>query len=129
MFLHNNHFCSKWKSEVVSFNHAFKELKDNFKLVDKYITEEIVNSHFEYIFIPKKIEFHLTNFIVYDLETRNEDRTRPYNMTFSRLGKMAVSYERDPTQEELKESINDTLSIEGGKCISNALEFFIKLQS
>ena len=40
MFLHSNQFCLIWKSEKVSFNQAFKELKENIKVVDKYITEE-----------------------------------------------------------------------------------------
>ena len=61
-FLYNNHFCLIWKSENVSFNQAIKELKDNFKIVDNYITEENVKSHFEYIYKIKKIESHLTNF-------------------------------------------------------------------
>ena len=54
LFLHNL-FCLLWKSEGVSFNQASKKLKDNFKLVDNYITEENVNSLFEYEFIPKKL--------------------------------------------------------------------------
>ena len=70
------------KSEGVSFKQAIKELKDNFKIVDNYITEENVTSHFKYEFTPKKIESHLTNFIVYDLETHNTDRAGPYNSTF-----------------------------------------------
>ena len=53
-------------------------------MVENYITEENVNFHFEYQFTPNKIESHLTNFIVYDLETHNTDRARPYNMTFFR---------------------------------------------
>ena len=64
LFLYNNHFCLLWKSEGVSFNHAFKELKDIFKMIDNFITEENVNSHSKYEFIPKKIESHLTNFII-----------------------------------------------------------------
>ena len=60
-------------------------MKDNFKIVDNYITEEIVNSHYEYTFIPKKIESHLTNFLLYALETHKKDRARPFKMTFSRL--------------------------------------------
>ena len=40
LFLYTNHFCLIWKSEGVSFNQAVRELKDNFKIVDKYITEE-----------------------------------------------------------------------------------------
>ena len=113
MFLFDNHFCLIWKSEGVSFNQAIKELKDNFKIVDNYITEENVKSHFKYEFIPKKIESHLTNFSVYDLETQNTDRAKPYNMTFYRVSKIAGRYDRDPTQEELQKSIKDTLSFEG----------------
>ena len=47
LFLFNNHFCLIWRSKGVSFNQAIKELKDNFKLDDNYITEENVNSHFK----------------------------------------------------------------------------------
>ena len=82
LFLYNNHFCLIWKSEGVSFNQAIKELKNKFKIIDNYITEKNVNSHFEYIYKPKKIESHLTNFIVYDLETHNTDRARPYVFLF-----------------------------------------------
>ena len=82
LFLYNNNFCLIRKSEGVSFNQTTKELKENFKKVDNYITEENVNSHFKYEFIPQKIESHLTNFIVYDLETFNTNRATPYNMTF-----------------------------------------------
>ena len=49
-------------------------------------------------------------------------------MTFYRLSKLAGGYERDPTQEELKKSINDTLSFEGDNCVGNALEFFLKFK-
>ena len=128
LFIYNNHFCSIWKSEGVSFIQAVKELKDNFKMIDNYITEENVTSHFKYEFIPKKIESHLTNFIVYDLETHNTDRARPYNMTFYRLSKIAGRYERDPTQEELQKSIDDTIAFAGDNCIGNALDFCLKLK-
>ena len=67
--LHNNHFCFIWKSEGVSFIKAIKEVKDNFEIFHNFITEENVNSHFQHVFIPKKIESHLTKIIVYDLET------------------------------------------------------------
>ena len=55
LFLHNNHFCLIRKFEKVSFNQAIKEMKDNFKIVGNYITEENVNSHFKFDFIPKKL--------------------------------------------------------------------------
>ena len=128
LFLCDNHFCLIWKSERVSFIQAIKELKDSFKMVDNYITEEKVNSHFKYEFSPKKIESHLSNFIVYDLETHNTDRDRPYNMTFYRLGKIAGRYERDPTQEELQKSIKDTIAFAGDNCINDALDFSLKLK-
>ena len=89
LYLYNNHFCLIWKSQGVSFNQAIQELKENFKMVDNYITEENVNSHFKYEYKPKKIESHLANFIVYDLETHNTDRARPYVFCFYRLGKLA----------------------------------------
>ena len=47
-------FCLLWKSEKVSFNQAVKEMKDNFKIDNKFITEENVNSHFKNEFKPKK---------------------------------------------------------------------------
>ena len=84
LFLFNNHFCVIWKSEGASFKQAIKELVDNFKIVNNYITEENVNSHFKYEFIPTKTESLLTNFIVYDLETHNTDRARPYCISFYR---------------------------------------------
>ena len=49
LYLYNNHFCLIWKSEGVSFIQPTQELKDYFKLVDIFITEENVISHFEYI--------------------------------------------------------------------------------
>ena len=77
LYFYKIHFCLIWKSEGVSFNQAIQELKDNFKIVDNFITEENVKSRFEYMYKPKKIESHLTNFITYDLETQNTDRARP----------------------------------------------------
>ena len=129
LYLYNNHFCLIWKSQGVSFNQANNELKANFKTVDNYITEKNVNSHFKYEIIPKKIESHLTNFIVYDLETHNTDRARPYKMTFYRLSKIAGRYERDPIPEELQKSINDIIAFAGENCINNALDYCLKLKS
>ena len=95
LFLYNNQFCLELKSQNVSFNQVITELKANFKIVDDYITEENVNSNFKYEFIPKKFESHLPNFIVYDLETHNTDRARPYNMTFYQISKLAGKNDRN----------------------------------
>ena len=87
--LYNNHFCFIRKSEKVSFNQNIKELKDTFKIVDNFTPGGNVSSHFKYEFIPKKIESHLSNFIVYDLYTHNTDRAKPYCISFCRLNKIA----------------------------------------
>ena len=128
LYLYNNHFCLIWKSQGKNFKDAIQELKDNFKIVDNYITEENVNAYFKYEFTPKKIESHLTNFIVYNLETHNTNKARPYNMTFYRLSKIASRYNRDPTKEELQKSINDTIAFSGDNCINDALDYILKLK-
>ena len=128
LYLYNNHFCLIWKSQNVNFNRANYELKNDFEIVDNYITEENDNFQFKYEFTPKKIESHLTNFIVYGLETHNTDRARPYNMTFYRLSKISGRYERDPTQEELKTSIDDTIAFAGDNCLSNASDYCLRFE-
>ena len=75
----------------------------------------------------QKNRFHLSNFIVYDLETYSTDRARPYNGSFYRLSKIAGRCDRDPTREQFKKSINDTLSFVGDNCIGNALDYLIKI--
>ena len=49
-------------------------------------------------------------------------------MNFYRLSKIAGRYERDPTQEEFKKSIDDTTAFAGDNCIGNALDFCLKLK-
>ena len=128
LYLHDNHFCVIWKSQKVSFNQAIQELKDNFKIVDNYITEENVSSHFKYEFSPKKIDSHLTYFIVYDLETHNTDRARPYCISFYRLSKLAGRYNRELTPDELEKCRKDTIVFDGDDCIEKALDFCLKLK-
>ena len=82
LILRNNHFCLLWKSERVSFHQTIRELKHNFKIVNNYITEENVSCHSKKEFILQKYEPHFTNFIVYDLETDNTSRGRPYMLIF-----------------------------------------------
>ena len=128
LYLLNNHFCVIWKSENVSFNQAIQELKENFKIVDNYITEETVKSHFKYEDKPKKNESHLTNFIVYDLETHNTDRARPYVFSFYRLNKLSGRYNRDLNPNELEKCREDTIAFDGDDCVEKALDFCLKLK-
>ena len=125
--LFNNHFCLIWKSEGISSNQTIKELKDHFKIVENFITEENVKSHFECDFIPKKIESHLTNFMTYDLETHNTNRARPYVFCFYRLSKLSGRYDRDLTPDELEKCKKDTIDFYGDNCVSKFLDFCLKL--
>ena len=102
-------------------------MKDNFKIVDNYITEESVKHHFEHIYTPKKIQSHLTNFITYDLETHNTDRAKPYVFCY-RLSKLAGKYYRDLTPYQLEKCKKDTLAFYGDNCVTNALDFCFKLK-
>ena len=128
LYLYNNHFCLIWKSQDVSFKQAFQELKNNFKIVDNYVTEEIVKSFFEYKYKPKKIESHLSNFIVYDLAAHNTDKARPYVFSFYRLSKLAGRYNRDLTPDEVEKCREDTIAFDGGNCVEKALDFCLKLK-
>ena len=103
-------------------------MKDNFKIVDKYITEENIDSHFKYEYTPEKIESYLTNFIVYDLETHNTDRARPYCISFYRLSKLAGRYNRDLAPNELEKCRKDTIVFDGDNCVEKALNFCLKLK-
>ena len=49
-------------------------------------------------------------------------------MIFYRLSKIASRYNRDPAREDLKKSINDTMSFEGDNCIGNAFDFLLEFQ-
>ena len=42
LFLYNIIFCLMWISERASFNQAIEELKNNFKIIDNFITGENV---------------------------------------------------------------------------------------
>ena len=70
----------------------------------------------------------MTNFIVDDLETHNTDRTRPYVFCFYRLSKLAGKYSRDLTPYEYEKCKNDAIVFDGDNCVTNALEFCLKLE-
>ena len=70
----------------------------------------------------------MSNFIAYDLENLNADRARQYNMSFYRLSKIGGRYARYPTEEELKKSIDNTISFVDLNCVEKALDYCIKLK-
>ena len=69
----------------------------------------------------------MTNFILYDLDTHNADRARPYNMTFYRLSKIAGKFNLDLTSYEIAKCKKDILVFDGDDCITKALDFVLKL--
>ena len=93
LYLHNNHFCVIWKSDLrsgpanswasvkVNFSKAIEELELNFKYVNNKVTDANVTKFKEYKFNPKKVDSQLNNVIVYDIETYNKDRAIPYAMS------------------------------------------------
>ena len=126
LFFYTNHFCLIWTAQNVCFNQAIQKLKNNFKIVDNYITEENVKSYFKYEYIPKKIQSHLTNFSTYDLETHNTDRARPHVFCFYRLSKLAGKYNRDLTCDEIDKFKKDTIAFDGNNCFEKASDFCLK---
>ena len=124
--LQNNHFCSIWKSEGVSLNQAIKDLEDNFKIINIYLFEENVKSHFECIHQPKKFKSFLTNFIVYDLETHNTDRARPNLFCSYRLSKIVGGYDRNLPWDEIENFKKDAIAIDKHDCVEKALDFCLK---
>ena len=82
----------------------------------------------KYEFIPKKIESHLTNFIVYDLETHNTDRAKPYMFCFYRPSKLAGKNNHDLTHDEIQKCKRDTIAFDRDKCVETALDFCLKLK-
>ena len=70
----------------------------------------------------------MTNFIVYDLETNNTDRARPYVICFYRLGKLAGRYNRDLTPDETDKCRRVTIAFDVDNCAEKALDFCLKLK-
>ena len=58
----------------------------------------------------------------------NTDRARPFVFCFYRLSKLAGRYNRDLTHDERQKCKKDTFALDGGDCVSNALDFSLKLK-
>ena len=70
----------------------------------------------------------MTNFIVYDLQTHNTDRARPYVFCFYRISKLAGRYNRDLTNDEKQKCKKDTIAFDGANCVEKASDFCLKLK-
>ena len=77
--IHNNKFCLIFKTDGICFDKAIKDLQVNFEVVDNVISDKNVERLIKYEYKPEKFEPHLTNMIVYDLETFNSIKCVPYS--------------------------------------------------
>ena len=98
-------------------------------MVDSFISEEYVSSHFEYEYLSNKIESQLTNFVVHDLKTINTDRARFYNLPFYRLSRIAAKNICDLTPNEFDKCRKDILFFGGYSCVTNAFDNLLKIKS
>ena len=93
--IHNNHFCLIWKSQNISFNKAIEEFKNNFKFVDSVISDKHVKRYIKYEYRLKKVQSHIINMIVYDLENFSTDKAVTYANCLYRISKISGKNNRD----------------------------------
>ena len=65
---------------------------------------------------------------MYDLETHNTERSRPYVFCFYRLSKLAGRYNRDLTSDEIDKCKKDNFPFDGDNCVEKALDFRLKVK-
>ena len=65
---------------------------------------------------------------MYDLETHNTNKARPYIMTFLRLSKLAGKYNRDLTTYEKEKCKKDTLGLDGDNFVNIASDCLLKFK-
>ena len=108
--MHYNNFCLISKSNGISLSQAIGELEPNFKVIDKVITDKHVKrfDKYEYklfcirIYQTKKVQSHLANINVYDLETFNTNKAVPYANCIYRSSKTSGKFNRDITDENMR---------------------------
>ena len=125
--IHNNHFCLIWKSDGISFDKAIKELKDNFRLVDKVISDKHVESFIKYGYKPKKVQSPLTKIFVYDLETFNKLRAVPFCSCRYKLIKCSGNH-RDKSEQKYQKYLNDCVVFKGTDCINGMLDHVLSFK-
>ena len=112
--IHKNHICGLiWESDGISFDNAINEIQDNFKVVDKIISDKHVKGFIEYEYEPKKVQSQLNNMIVSDIETINIDRAVLYANCIYRLNKSSGKYNRDITEQNMKNVEKIVLFLKG----------------
>ena len=127
--IHNIHFCLIWKSNGISLNEVIEnELKPNFKVVDKVVSDKHVKSFIKYEYNPKKVKSPLTNIVVYDLETFNKNRAVPYCSCIYKLSKLSGKYRRDISKQEYQKCLDDCVVFKGTDCINEMLDHVLSFK-
>ena len=104
--IHKNHFCLIWKSDSISFIQVKKELIQNFKVADKFISDKHGKCFIIYEYKPKKLQPPLTKIVVYDLETFYKTKAVPYCSCIDKLRKISGKYNRESTENEYHKGLN-----------------------
>ena len=92
------------------------ESKPNFKLVYNVISDKDVKSLIKYEYNPKKNKSPLTNIVIYDLETFNNDRAVTYCSCIYKISKISGKYHRDKSEQEYQKCLNDCVVFKGTDC-------------
>ena len=107
---------------------AITELKDNFEVVDKVISDKHVKSFIKYEYNTKEVKSPLTNIVVYDLETFNKTRAVPYCSCIYKLSKFSGKYHRDISEQEYQKCLNDCVVFKGTDCINEMLDHVLSFK-
>ena len=117
-----------WKSNGIRYDKAIKELKDNFKVIDKVMSDKHVESFIKYEYKPKKVQSQLSNMVVHDKETFNTDGAVPNAKCIYRLSKLSGKYNRDISKKEYQKCLNDCIVFKGLDSIKEMLDYVLQVK-
>ena len=103
-------------------------MKDNFRVVDNVISDKHVKSYIKYEYKPKKVQFQLTNMVVYDIETFSTIKCVPYANCIHRLSKISGKYYRDISENEYQKCLNDCIVFKGLDNINKMLDYVLQFK-
>ena len=82
----------------------------------------------KYEYNLKKVKSHLTNIVVYDLETFNKIRVVPYCSCIYKLSKISGKYHRDISEQEYQKCLNVCVVFKGTACINEILDHVLSFK-
>ena len=110
-------------------NQAIKdEIKPNFKVIDNVISDKHVESFIECEYKPNKVQSHLTNMIVYDMNTFNTIKCVPYSNCMYGLSKISGKNNRDITERRFQKCLVDCIFFEGLNNINEIIDYILQFK-